>query len=178
MSASVLRGLVVVAVVVAFTAACGDDDGTDAGDLPVDTGEVGDDIPTDPACLPDEPDCDDQVVVPDEGRDPDSVGDSSGMTVDEALSVGEALVTDASGVLAVKGYGFVDEDGARLCESLAPGGERYECGGADLATEGLDLDATGAEIVFHDGLTYTDGEITVFGEIVDGVLVVDDRVIG
>ena len=130
MSASVLRGLVVVAVVVAFTAACGDDDGTDAGDLPVDTGEVGDDIPTDPACLP------------------------------------------------VKGYGFVDEDGARLCESLAPGGERYECGGADLATEGLDLDATGAEIVFHDGLTYTDGEITVFGEIVDGVLVVDDRVIG
>jgi hypothetical protein len=140
-------------------------------------------------CAPGEPDCDDTSVVPDEGQDlpPADVdsgkatdgGDvSSGMTVDGGLTVSDALATDAVGVLAVRGHGFVEDDSSRLCESLAPGGERYECGGASVVVEGLDLDATGAPVVIHDGLAYTDEEITVFGELVDGVLVVDSTVIG
>lgn len=188
MSMSRIRAMALAVALLLLAAACGDDsttdtgDGDDTGELPVNTGDVGDDIITEPACLPDEPDCDDTVAVPDEAQDLDSVGDegatSTGMTVDGGLTVSEALATDATGILAVRGYGFVEEGTALICESLAPGGERYECGGASVPVENLDLDATGAEIVHHDGLSYTDGEITVFGELVDGVLVIDPLVMG
>lgn len=185
--------IAVAGAVLLLAAACGDDADTqtdtgaetDTADLPVNEEETGDDVISEPACLPDEPDCDDTVVVPDEaedlGSDDETSGEdasSSGMTVDGGLTIAEALATDATGVLAVKGHGFVTEDGALLCESLAPGGERYECGGASLAVENLDLDTTGAEIVHHAGLSYTDGEITVFGQLVDGVLVIDPLVTG
>ncbi len=86
------------------------------------------------------------------------------------------MATKAVGTLAVRGYGFVDGDVSRLCESLAPGGERYECGGASVVVEGLDLGEAGATVVFHDGLAYTDEEITVFGEMVGNILVLDPLV--
>lgn len=174
------RAIAIAAALLLLAAGCGDDAETDTGGLPVNDAETGDDVGTEPACVPDEPDCDDTAVTPDQGEElgSDDGVSSSGMTVNGGLTVGEALVTDASGVLAVKGHGFVTSDGALLCESLAPGGERYECGGASVAVENLDLDSTGAEVVHHDGLSYTEGEITVFGELVDGVLVIDPLVMG
>jgi hypothetical protein len=182
------RWLWLVAVVVFFAAACGDSDSdgqvdSGAGDeIPVNPdADVDDtDVSPEPMCIEDEPDCDDTAVIPDEGQDLPSDGDavSSGMPVNGGLTVSEALATDATGILAVRGHAFIESDVSRICESLAPGGERYECGGASVEVENLDLDALGATVVIHDGLTYSDNEITVFGELVDGVLVLDMLVTG
>ena len=177
--------MVVVAAVVSLVAAgCGDDD-TDVGEsdeLPVNTAGTDDVVIAEPPCAPGEPECDDTVDVPDEGQDlpaDDEGATSTGaVTIDGGLSVSDALATDATGTLAVRGHGFFDEDGDRICESLAPGGERYECGGASVVVENLDLESTGATVVYHDGLAYTDEEITVLGELVDGVFVIDDMVAG
>jgi hypothetical protein len=182
------RWLCLVVVVAFLSTACGDSDAdVDSGDgdeIPVNPDAGDGDVSTEPMCVEDEPDCDDTAVIPDEGQDlptPDdepatatNTGEvSSGMTVDGGLTVSEALATDATGTLAVRGYGFVEESGSRICESLAPGGERYECGGASVEVANLDLEAMGATVVIHDGLTYSDEEITVLGELVDGVLTVD-----
>jgi len=107
------------------------------------------------------------------------VDSSSGMTVDGGLSVSEALDSDAAGVtgvLAVKGHLYDEGDGAALCETLTGGGERYICGGPLLPVDGLDLEPIRDAVIIHDGLTYTETEITVLGEIVDGALVVDPTV--
>jgi hypothetical protein len=183
----------VLAVVVLLAAACGDsgsevDSGND-DEVPVNPDAGDDGVSTEPMCVEDEPDCDDTAVSSDEGQElPDSDdetatetggGDvSSGMPVDGGLTVSQALVTDATGILAVRGHGFVEDDVSRICENLAQGGERYECGGAGVVVENLDLDATGATVVFHDGMAYTEEEITVFGEVVDGVLILDATVAG
>jgi hypothetical protein len=182
------RWLCLVVVVAFLSTACGDSDANvDSGDgdeIPVNPVAGDGDVSTEPMCVEDEPDCDDTAVIPDEGQDlptPDdepatatNTGEvSSGMTVDGGLTVSEALATNATGTLAVRGYGFVEESGSRICESLAPGGERYECGGASVEVANLDLDTIGATVVIHDGLTYSDEEITVLGELVDGVLTVD-----
>ena len=107
------------------------------------------------------------------------VDSSSGMTVEGGLSVSEALDSDATGVtgvLAVKGHLYDEGMGAALCETLTGGGERYTCGGPLLPVEGLDLESIRDAVIIHDGLTYTEEEITVLGEIVDGSLVVDPTV--
>jgi hypothetical protein len=180
------RWLGLVVVVAFFSTACGDSD-VDSGDgdeIPVNPDAGDDNVSTEPMCVEDEPDCDDTAAIPDEGQDlptpddePATAADtgelSSGMTVDGGLTVSEALATEATGTLAVRGFGFVEESGSRICESLAPGGERYECGGASVEVANLDLEAMGATVVIHDGLTYSDGEITVLGELLDGVLTVD-----
>lgn len=104
------------------------------------------------------------------------VDSSSGMTVDGGLSVSEALDSDAAGVtgvLAVKGHLYDEGAGAALCETLTGGGERYICGGPLLPVEGLDLEPLRDAVIIHDGLTYTEDEITLLGEIVDGTFVVD-----
>jgi hypothetical protein len=93
--------------------------------------------------------------------------------------VSEALDSDAAGVtgvLAVRGHVYDDGTGAALCESLTGGGERYTCGGPLLPIEGLDVERIGDAVIIHNGLTYTEEEITVIGEIVDGILVVDPMV--
>jgi hypothetical protein len=183
--------LLMLALVAMLSAACGDSDSEiDSGDgdeIPVNTDVSDDDVSTEPMCVEGEPDCDDTAVIPGEGQDlpgPDDESGaatdggeiSSGMPVDGGLTVSEALATEATGTLAVHGYAFVEGDVGRLCEGLAPGGERYDCGGASIVVRELDLDATGATVVFHDGLAYTDEEITVFGELVDSVLVLDPLV--
>ena len=180
------RWLGLVVVVAFLSTACGDSDvdSSDGDEIPVNPDAGDDDVSIEPMCVEDEPDCDDTAVIPDEGQDLPAPDDepatatdtgelSSGVTVDGGLTVSEALATDATGTLAVRGYGFVEESGSRICESLAPGGERYECGGASVEVANLDLDAMGATVVIHDGLTYSDEEITVLGELVDGVLTVD-----
>lgn len=114
--------------------------------------------------------------APDEG---DEVDSSSGMTVDGGLSISEALDSDAAGVtgvLAVRGHLYDEGAGAALCETLTGAGERYTCGGPLLPVEGLDLEPIRDAVIIHDGLTYTETEITVLGEIVDGTLIVDPTV--
>ena len=170
-----LTAVIVLGGVSLLAAACGSSDSDSDGseELPR-VEDVLDDVPDDdvavePACALGEPLCDDTTVVPDEGIDlPEPDGDpvnatdgetvSGGMTVDGGLTVSAALASDATTTLAVKGYGFVDESGSFLCESLASGAERYECGGAYVQVKHLDLASTGATVVPHDGLSYTDEE--------------------
>jgi hypothetical protein len=186
--------IAVLAVVTVLSAACGSSDPDPdpvAEGLPINP-DSGDDEPgTASACLAGEPDCDDDPALPDDGQDlppldeePESAPVSSdgevstGMPVDGGLTVGEALATDVTGILAVSGYGFDEGNGVRLCERLDPGGERYECGGVSVVVENLDLTEMGADIVIHDGLTYTQDEIVLFGEMADGVLVLRETVTG
>ncbi|NIR41603.1 MAG: hypothetical protein GWN79_26950, partial [Actinobacteria bacterium] len=76
--------------------------------------------------------------------------------------------TDATGVIAVKGFVVADADGIRLCdllaESLPP-----QCGGTWIELANLDaIDPD--ELKTEQGVTWTDFPVTVLGEIVDGVL--------
>jgi len=182
--------IAVLAVVTLLSAACGSSDSDSdpvAEELPINP-DSGDDEPgTASACLAGEPDCEDNPTVPDVGQDLPSLDEeseglegevSTGMPVVGALTVSEAMATDATGILAVGGYGFDEGNGVRLCESLAPGGERFECGGASVVVENLDLNEMGADIVIHDGLSYTQDEIVLFGEMIDGVLVLRETVTG
>lgn len=177
---------------VLVVAACGDDDdgsdGVTAGDDPAAVA----DEPTDDApaisslCTEDEPDCDDTVEPGNEPVDGvDEPGDepvtSSGVLVDGGLTISDALDTDATGVLAVKGFLFVENDEIRLCEALA---ESFppQCGGAVLTIDAPSVDA----LTFDDevplnsaqGVTWTDFHITLLGELDGETLVVDPLVTG
>lgn len=94
----------------------------------------------------------------------------TGNTVDGGLTVSEALATDATGILAVKGQLFDDGTGMRLCERLIGLGERYGCDGASVEVVNLDTEAASGFLIFHEGTTFTEGPITLFGELVDGSL--------
>ena len=188
--------LAALTVVTLLSAACGSSDpDSDSGgeelpaseELPINTDVDADAPGTASACLPGEPQCEDNPTLPDVGQDLPSLDEepeglegevSTGMPIEGGLTVGDALATDATGVLAVSGFGFDDANGVRLCESLAPGGERFDCGGASVVVENLDLIETGADIVIHDGLTYTQDEIVLFGEMINGVLVLRETVSG
>ena len=132
-------------------------------------------------CLEGEVDCEDEFVVA--GDEPvtnepatdDPISPASGMVVDGGLSVSEALSTDATGVLAVGGFLFIDGEGTRLCEVLA---ESFppQCGGVAIPLEGFD--ASLEETQSEQGITWTDNHVIVFGEIIDGTLRVDPLVSG
>ncbi|MDR9450785.1 MAG: hypothetical protein RI637_06145 [Acidimicrobiia bacterium] len=131
-------------------------------------------------CLEGEPDCNDTpagggaLPLPNEDEPSDAV--TGGMPVDGGLTVSEALESDATGVIAVRGFLVADQTGARLCEVLA---ESYppQCGGAGLPVSGyeeiLDVPTSTAQ-----GVTWTDQPISLLGEIVDGTLLVDPTVAG
>jgi hypothetical protein len=90
------------------------------------------------------------------------------MAVDGGLTVAEALATDATGVLAVKGFVVADGDEVRLCDALL---ESYppQCGGDSVVLDSLEVvdpDALTAE----GAVTWTDSPQTVFGELADGLL--------
>ena len=93
----------------------------------------------------------------------------SGFVVGGGLAVSEALTTDATGVLAVKGFVVADADGIRLCEALAES-MPPQCGGASIDLANLDaIDPD--ELRTEQGVTWSDSTVTVLGEIVDGMLV-------
>ena len=195
---------VILAALALAAAACGSSEDTvdtvpnpdttengETGELPV----VGDDQVVDTPvvagmCAQGEPDCEDTVVVDlpvsdlPSPTDEDAVmvtsGDavSSGMVIEGGLTISEALATDATGTLAVKGHLFDDGTGPELCEDLIGLGERYGCDGEHISIMNFDSAAAGGDIVIHDGVTYTEELITVFGEFVDGSLVVDNLVAG
>ncbi len=112
------------------------------------------------------------------GDDGNDGGGSAAPAPGEALSVEGALASTLAGPLLVRGY-IVARDGepVRLCDLLA---ESYppQCGGASLVVDGLDLDTV-------EGLTRTtepdlaqaawsEGPVSVLGEVADGVLTVSE----
>jgi hypothetical protein len=92
-------------------------------------------------CADNQPDCQDTITtrdLPTRGDDPvaptTSPGDgsaSSGMIVDDGVSVSEAIAYEGSQPVAVHGYVVRTSESAQLCEALA---ESYppQCGGANL----------------------------------------------
>lgn len=157
----------------------------------LDTGVV-QDLPTEPlgdgggaagTCLEGTGDCNDTPgpqlePLPMNGEDGDGPGDTdtaTGFVVDGGLTVTEALEGTVEGIVAVKGFIVATEDGVSLCEALA---ESFppQCGGASLAVEGLAIDEYPVE---EEGSTrWTNDIVILFGEVVDGTLVIDPMVAG
>jgi hypothetical protein len=181
--------LAVIAALALTAAACGSDAET-SSTITDDTSsiDVGENLPladdttnaplTEGACLPDEPDCEDTIVI-----DADDVTDlsdttggatSSGMPVDGGLSITEALASPVQGIIAVRGHLF-DKGSPMLCEKLVGGGEGYVCEGERISVANVDLESF-PDIVFLEGTTYTEEEVTLFGELIDGTLTVDELV--
>ena len=170
--------------------ACGSDDNTqepitasevpvieDSGGLPLaDPDNVGDPPPVEGLCAPGESPCEDTPVVDAEVNDLPST--NSGMTVDRGLTISEALGGNATGVVAVNGHLYDEGAGPHLCERLIGLGERYGCEGSLIPVENLDIESLGTSVVIHNGLTYTEELLTLFGEIVDGTLIVDNLITG
>jgi hypothetical protein len=172
-----VRTLAVAAALTLVAAGCGDDAPTDTGDLPVNTGDVGD-VSTEPACAPDEPDCDDTIDVSDDDVQDLPDGSSSGMTVDGGLTVDDALTRGpADGIIAVKGSFFRDDNGAFLCGALAES-MPPQCGEPRIQLDGAADEAIGAPIQEAQGIEWTDELVTVFGTMADGVLTIDGTVMG
>jgi hypothetical protein len=163
-------------------AACGTTDTGDSGELPrndnpLDTpGAAG-------ACLEGEPDCNDTGDMNTPGPLPldDSLGNGdavtgSGAPADGGVSVSEALASGGEGLITVQGFLVADDAGAKLCEALA---ESYppQCGGASVPVvdyeEMVDVPTQNAQ-----GVTWTDQFLSLTGEVVDGVFVVDPTFTG
>lgn len=186
MKKSLRVGLLVFFAALALTlAACGSeaddvaaDGGAGSGDaavLPVDEGNDPE-PPAAGACLVGEPECNDTPGGTPQDLPPpsdSSVDVPSGMVVD-GLTVGEAMGGDATGVIAVRGFLFVDEAGARLCDLLA---ESFppQCGGDAIAIVDFE-EVLGAPVQSSQGVSWTDQHVTFVGEIIDGVFVVDPMV--
>ena len=180
-----LRTLLAIASL-SFVAACGP---VTSEQLPLapQVSVDGDDLLISSPCYIDEPHCEDTVVGDDPGTDfPRVRGDeplpppetNSGLAIEGGLTVSEALLTDAMRTLAVKRHLFIEDQVVSLCEELAPGGERYDCGGAQVQVDGLDLGPYLEILIPHGGISYSQDPITVFGELVDGVLNIDGMVRG
>lgn len=149
------RAMLAVTISMALVAAaCGGDDSEVA------TRGSGADPAPSAQCSEEEPDCDDTVV-------------------DDGLTVREALETDASGTIAVRGFLVADGESARLCEALAES-MPPQCGEPSVALAELtasDLeslpDADTFDLKTAQGVTWTDQHVSLLGELVDGELVVD-----
>ncbi len=159
------KSLLLVVVIALMAAACGggDDDAATA-DLPVNDGA--DSGLAAGACLEGEPDCND---TPNGDQAPLDlpVGGDDGAPV-TPLSPAEAA--SASGQVAVTGF-LVDVAGeSRLCAALA---ESFppQCGEASITITSLDqIDPD--DLKTEGDVTWTDYQVTLFGEMVDGTLVV------
>ena len=154
------KALLLLAALALMLAACGGGDETTA-DLPVNDGADPDITAT---CLAGEPDCNDTP-----GGEPQDLppGDTDGPSI-PTLTIADAA--DAIGQATVTGF-LVDVAGeSRLCEALA---ESFppQCGGASITMTSLDqIDPD--ELKTEGDVTWTDYQVTVFGEMVDGTLVV------
>jgi len=94
----------------------------------------------------------------------------------EGLTLDQALATDATGILEVRAFVFVDEAGPRLCSVMAASLPPL-CGGDTIALANLDaVDASWLEQA--DGIQWTNEYVTLFGEIIDGQFVVDPLTTG
>ena len=191
------RGAAIIAVLALTVAACGggsDDEVSEAPPAPT-NGPVAVSSPPNPnpgaddspviagACLEGEPDCVDTVAIDEEPRDlPPSSDEEPGIVPSGGALVGggllpfEALSTDATAIIAVQGF-LVDNGGvARLCELLAES-LPPQCGGSSIPVTGYD-EVIGVPLSESQGVTWTDQVVSLLGEVIDGVLVVDATVAG
>jgi hypothetical protein len=99
-----------------------------------------------------------------------------GVPADGGLTISEALVGGAPGVIAVQGFLFDDGSGPKLCEALA---ESFppQCGGASIPVSGQ-VGPSDVPLVSEQGVTWTDQPVTLFGEIINGNFVVSSTVSG
>lgn len=141
----------------ALVAGCSDGVSDDTGEVQVNTSVVEDPIP-DP-------------TAPSGG---DAV--SSGMTVGAGVTISDAIAYQGDEVVAVKGYVYRDDQTDALCEVLA---ESYppQCGGATLSVENPEA-LDNLVLVEAEGIQWSEGYVTLFGRISDGVFTIDTTVMG
>jgi len=160
-----LRRITAIMALLLVVAACGDDVG--AEELP----PAGDDAPVTAGTCPEGTvDCDD-ILYPDGEPQGDVTlgGDSAGMPAGRGLSISEALETDPTGPISVHGFYVDNGSGPMLCEVLA---ESFppRCRGASIPL--ADLSAVDPDsIQTSQGTSWTDDEVFLLGEIIDGELV-------
>ena len=157
-----------LAAVALVAAACGgaSNDAASAEELPINPAG---------ACLAGEPDCndipgqdaDEPILEP---GDPAAPGDAVIGTpiIGGGLSIADALTSDADGPIAVAGFLIQDANGARLCDLLAES-MPPQCGGDSVELSDVSM-IDPDELKTAQGVTWTDSTVTVYGEIVDGVL--------
>jgi hypothetical protein len=180
--------LLMYAILALVVAACGAGDEQSAPQVPVAADESSA-LPSNPnpgdtpaavgACVEGEPDCKDTLVVGEEPQDLPPPGDEvapSGMLVDGGLTVADAVKVSRSGPIAVKGFLFIDGDGARLCELLA---ESFppQCGGVFAPIEGFE-EILDVPLANSQGTSWTDQYVSFVGEFVGGTFFVDATVSG
>lgn len=113
----------------------------------------GEESPTEPGV--------EEPLVP--GEDRPAVGGAMG----PGLTVEEAVASDAQDPLLVNGFLVADGDVVRLCSVLA---ESFppQCGEPSLQVVGVDLDDYPTQT--DSGVTWTDAQVQILGEVDDGVL--------
>jgi hypothetical protein len=180
--------LLIFSILALVVAACGTGDEQSASTVPVAADEPsalplnqnpGDTPAVAGACVEGEPDCNDTLAEGEEPQDLPPTGDEvvpSGMLVDGGLSVADAVKVSRSGPIAVKGFLFIDGDGARLCELLA---ESFppQCGGVFAPIEGFE-EILDVPLANSQGISWTDQYVSFLGEFVGGTFFVDATVSG
>jgi hypothetical protein len=155
--------LLLISSIALVAAACGSSDDT-AAELPANTS---DDVTpaASGACLEGEPDCDDTP-----GGEPTDLPPAGDDEEPLPTTIRVAAAADADGPVAVAGFIVATGDDLRLCEALA---ESFppQCGGSSIPISGLDqVDPN--DLQSEGDVTWTDYAVTLFGEMVDGLLVV------
>ena len=155
--------LLLMSSIALVAAACGSSDDTTA-ELPVNTSDEVTPAASG-ACLEGEPDCDDTP-----GGEPANQPPAGDEEEPLPTTIRVAAAADADGPVAVAGFVVAAGDDVRLCEALA---ESFppQCGGASIAISGLDQ-VDPDELQTEGDVIWTDYAVTLFGEMVDGLLVV------
>ncbi len=167
-----VRLFALIAALIIIVAACGGAGTSDGGDA-----VTGDNPPIAGACEVGTPDCNDTPGSPTgDELPPDDRGTSTGALANGGLSVEEALTTDATGILAVRGFVVADGNRVRLCDALAES-LPPQCAGASIELANLDT-VDPDSLQEAQGVQWTDQTVVIFGEVVDGVLVPDGTVTG
>lgn len=166
------RLFAMIGALIIVVAACGDGGSSNGND-----GATNDNPPIAGSCEVGTPDCNDTPGPPTgDELPPDEPGDSSGMLANGGLTVEEARTTDATGILAVRGFVVADGNSIRLCDALAES-MPPQCGDAGIELANLDT-VDPDSLMEAQGVQWTDDTVVIFGEIVDGVLVPAGTVTG
>lgn len=154
--------LLLITVLALIVAACGGGAET-TGELPLDDGSA---TPgASGVCAEGEPDCNDTP-----GGEPTDLPQSGSADEAPPAAIPVADAAAMSGPVAVAGFIVAIGDQVKLCEALA---ESFppQCGGPNIPISSLDQ-VDPDELVAEGDVTWTDYPVTIFGELVDGTLVV------